>query len=180
MSFFYIIFTYITFGYQAYADGNSPMVVFIAFLTICELGVVICKQQLDGLSRMDTSLRKHFLKSAVWFFQSAIFFGSAYLFYTFVHPVAAVFMFAIAVCASYFLYVLLYIVPHGHGHPQAPETPTAGPLNGMTAKLTDVEFVKLDVDELPDVAQEFGVQAMPTFALLRKGKEVDRMVGAQK
>ncbi|KAK5802351.1 Thioredoxin H2 -like protein [Gossypium arboreum] len=53
-------------------------------------------------------------------------------------------------------------------------------LNGMAAKFTDVDFVKLDVDELPDVAQEFGVQAMPTFVLVKQGKEVDRVVGAQK
>ncbi|GMI99202.1 thioredoxin 2, THIOREDOXIN H2, Arabidopsis thioredoxin h2 [Hibiscus trionum] len=53
-------------------------------------------------------------------------------------------------------------------------------LNDMAAKFTDVEFVKLDVDELPDVAQEFGVQAMPTFVLLKNGEEVDRVVGAQK
>ncbi|XP_022739294.1 thioredoxin H2 [Durio zibethinus] len=53
-------------------------------------------------------------------------------------------------------------------------------LNDMAAKFTEVEFVKIDVDELPDVAQEFGVQAMPTFVLLKKGKEVDRVVGAQK
>ncbi|MFQ6647718.1 hypothetical protein Gotur_021924 [Gossypium turneri] len=49
-------------------------------------------------------------------------------------------------------------------------------LNGMAAKFTEVQFVKLDVDELP----EFGVQGMPTFVLLKKGKEVDRVVGAQK
>ncbi|KAB2011480.1 hypothetical protein ES319_D09G023800v1 [Gossypium barbadense] len=53
-------------------------------------------------------------------------------------------------------------------------------LNAMAAKFTDVEFVKLDVDELPDVAQEFGVQAMPTFVLVKQGKEVDRVVGARK
>ncbi|XWS30278.1 hypothetical protein CRYUN_Cryun24cG0103000 [Craigia yunnanensis] len=53
-------------------------------------------------------------------------------------------------------------------------------LNDMTPKFTEVEFVKIDVDELPDVAQEFGVQAMPTFVLLKKGKEVDRVVRAQK
>ncbi|KHG11415.1 Thioredoxin H2 -like protein [Gossypium arboreum] len=41
-------------------------------------------------------------------------------------------------------------------------------LNAMAAKFTD------------DVAQEFGVQGMPTFVLLKKGKEVDRVVGAQK
>jgi len=30
------------------------------------------------------------------------------------------------------------------------------------------------------VSQEFGVQAMPTFVLLKQGKEVDRVVGARK
>lgn len=31
-----------------------------------------------------------------------------------------------------------------------------------------------------DVAQEFSVQAMPTFLLLKQGKEVGRVVGAKK
>ncbi|KAI3452799.1 hypothetical protein Pfo_009462 [Paulownia fortunei] len=45
---------------------------------------------------------------------------------------------------------------------------------------TDVDFIKIDVDELEDVAKEFGVQAMPTFILLKRGKEVDKVVGAKK
>lgn len=53
-------------------------------------------------------------------------------------------------------------------------------LNDMAARFTEVEFVKIDVDELPDVAQEYGVQAMPTFVLVKRGKEVDRVVGAEK
>ncbi|XVF14750.1 hypothetical protein REPUB_Repub09cG0088800 [Reevesia pubescens] len=53
-------------------------------------------------------------------------------------------------------------------------------LSDMAARFTEVEFVKIDVDELPDMAQEFGVQAMPAFVSLKKGKEVDRVVGAQK
>jgi len=31
-----------------------------------------------------------------------------------------------------------------------------------------------------DVAQEYGVQAMPTFVLIKKGKVVDKIVGADK
>ncbi|CAN8273085.1 unnamed protein product [Cochlearia groenlandica] len=50
----------------------------------------------------------------------------------------------------------------------------------MSAKFTDVEFVKLDVDELPDVAKEFNVTGMPTFVLLKSGKEIERIVGADK
>ncbi|KAF7123285.1 hypothetical protein RHSIM_Rhsim12G0056900 [Rhododendron simsii] len=57
------------------------------------------------------------------------------------------------------------------------------------SKYTDVEFVKIDVDELMDVAQEFGVQdvapkfgvqVMPTFILVKKGKVVDKITGARK
>ncbi|XP_058185366.1 thioredoxin H2-like [Rhododendron vialii] len=53
-------------------------------------------------------------------------------------------------------------------------------INAMSSKYADVEFIKIDVDELSNVAQEFGVQAMPTFVLLKQGKEVDRVVGAMK
>ncbi|KAG4992520.1 hypothetical protein AAZX31_09G220400 [Glycine max] len=53
-------------------------------------------------------------------------------------------------------------------------------IHAMSEKFTDVDFVKIDVDELPDVAKEFNVEAMPTFVLCKKGKEVDKVVGAKK
>ncbi|KAL3640154.1 Cytoplasmic thioredoxin isoenzyme 2 [Castilleja foliolosa] len=52
--------------------------------------------------------------------------------------------------------------------------------NDLSIKYSDVDFVKIDVDELSDVAREFGVQAMPTFLLLKQGMEVERVVGAKK
>ncbi|KAK7295323.1 hypothetical protein RJT34_18229 [Clitoria ternatea] len=53
-------------------------------------------------------------------------------------------------------------------------------IHAMAEKFNDVQFIKIDVDELPDVAQEFQVQAMPTFVLVKKGKEIERVVGAKK
>ncbi|CAI9768043.1 unnamed protein product [Fraxinus pennsylvanica] len=53
-------------------------------------------------------------------------------------------------------------------------------MNEFAAMYTDVEFIKIDVDELEDVAQEFGVLVLPTFMLIKKGKEVDKLVGANK
>ncbi|KAL2349311.1 hypothetical protein Fmac_003311 [Flemingia macrophylla] len=50
----------------------------------------------------------------------------------------------------------------------------------FAAKYTDVEFIKIDVDELMEVAQAFQVQAMPTFILIKKGKVVEKVVGAKK
>ncbi|KAL8550385.1 hypothetical protein ACS0TY_008996 [Phlomoides rotata] len=44
----------------------------------------------------------------------------------------------------------------------------------------NVDFIKINVDELEDVSNEFGVQAMPTFILMKRGKEVDKVVGAKK
>jgi hypothetical protein len=39
-------------------------------------------------------------------------------------------------------------------------------------------FVKLDVDEVPDVAQELGIRAMPTFLIFKDGEKVKEVVGA--
>ena len=43
---------------------------------------------------------------------------------------------------------------------------------------SDAHFVKIDVDEVPDVAQELNIRAMPTFVIFKDGKEVKRVVGA--
>lgn len=34
--------------------------------------------------------------------------------------------------------------------------------------------------EKQEIAKQFGIEAMPTFILVKKGKEVDRLVGAKK
>ncbi|KAF2201731.1 thioredoxin [Delitschia confertaspora ATCC 74209] len=39
-------------------------------------------------------------------------------------------------------------------------------------------FYKIDVDEVPDVAQELGIRAMPTFLLFKNGEKVAEVVGA--
>ncbi|KIX08293.1 thioredoxin [Rhinocladiella mackenziei CBS 650.93] len=43
-----------------------------------------------------------------------------------------------------------------------------------------VDFYKIDVDEVPDVALELGVRAMPTFMLFKAGQKVAEIVGADK
>ncbi|KAI4096892.1 MAG: hypothetical protein LQ348_005792 [Seirophora lacunosa] len=39
-------------------------------------------------------------------------------------------------------------------------------------------FYKLDVDEVPAVAQELGVRAMPTFVIFKAGEKIKEIVGA--
>jgi thioredoxin 1 len=45
-------------------------------------------------------------------------------------------------------------------------------------KYANAKFYKLDVDEVPDAAQELGIRAMPTFVLFKDGEKVGEVVGA--
>ncbi|RDY04410.1 hypothetical protein CR513_11879 [Mucuna pruriens] len=56
-----------------------------------------------------------------------------------------------------------------------------GPILAEIAKkMTDVIFLKVDVDELEPLAREWDIEAMPTFLFLKEGKLVDRFLGANK
>lgn len=50
----------------------------------------------------------------------------------------------------------------------------------MSETYPSARFFKLDVDEVPDVAQELGIRAMPTFLLFKDGERVGEVVGANK
>ncbi|KAL5196914.1 hypothetical protein ABZP36_000426 [Zizania latifolia] len=47
-------------------------------------------------------------------------------------------------------------------------------------KFPGAVFLKVDVDELKEVAEKYAVEAMPTFLYIKDGKEVDKVVGARK
>lgn len=40
-----------------------------------------------------------------------------------------------------------------------------------------VEFEKINVDEQPQKASQYGVMSIPTFVVLKEGKEVGRRIG---
>jgi thioredoxin 1 len=48
----------------------------------------------------------------------------------------------------------------------------------FSSTYPNARFYKLDVDEVPDVAQELGIRAMPTFLLFKGGDKVAEVVGA--
>lgn len=48
----------------------------------------------------------------------------------------------------------------------------------MSNAFPAARFYKLDVDEVPDLAQELGVRAMPTFMVFKNGEKVGEVVGA--
>lgn len=43
---------------------------------------------------------------------------------------------------------------------------------------TNVDFYKLDVDQINEIARDYGISAMPTFLVFKHGKVVDKIVGA--
>ncbi|KAF4631922.1 hypothetical protein G7Y89_g6205 [Cudoniella acicularis] len=45
-------------------------------------------------------------------------------------------------------------------------------------EFPNAHFIKIDVDEVPDVAEELGITAMPTFLIFKDGKQEAKVVGA--
>ncbi|PAN18636.1 hypothetical protein PAHAL_3G215700 [Panicum hallii] len=50
----------------------------------------------------------------------------------------------------------------------------------MAKKNPNVVFLKVDVDELKAIAEQFSVEAMPTFLFMKEGDVKDRVIGAMK
>ncbi|XP_039837652.1 thioredoxin H-type-like isoform X2 [Panicum virgatum] len=50
----------------------------------------------------------------------------------------------------------------------------------MAKKNPNVVFLKVDVDEMKAIAEQFSVEAMPTFLFMKEGDVKDRVVGAIK
>lgn len=56
--------------------------------------------------------------------------------------------------------------------------PTFESLANKFAKPNRIAFAKVDVDNQREVAQQYGVRAMPTFVILRNGSVIDTIQGA--
>ena len=50
----------------------------------------------------------------------------------------------------------------------------------LAKKHTTAFFLKVDVDELKEVAEKYNVEAMPTFLIIKDGAEAEKVVGARK
>ncbi len=51
-------------------------------------------------------------------------------------------------------------------------------LEELATEMNDVRFFKVNVDEVRDVAMEYGIMSIPTFIVFKGGKEAGRIVGA--
>ncbi|KAH9608237.1 hypothetical protein KSS87_015269 [Heliosperma pusillum] len=50
----------------------------------------------------------------------------------------------------------------------------------LAKKYPNVLFLKVDVDELKEVAAAWNINAMPTFIFLKNGEKIHEMTGARK
>ncbi|KAL9248588.1 Thioredoxin H-type 1-like protein [Drosera capensis] len=53
-------------------------------------------------------------------------------------------------------------------------------LADIAKKTPHVIFLKVDVDELGEIAEEYDIEAMPTFLFIKDGEVKDKVVGAKK
>jgi thioredoxin 1 len=56
--------------------------------------------------------------------------------------------------------------------------PTFEALSTKFSKPNRITFVKVNVDNQKDIAQQYGVRAMPTFKILKNGSVIDTIQGA--
>lgn len=52
-------------------------------------------------------------------------------------------------------------------------------LDQIAAERTDIKVGKVNVDNEPELARQFGVMSIPTLVVMKDGKPVDTKVGVQ-
>lgn len=52
-------------------------------------------------------------------------------------------------------------------------------LDQIAAERTDIKVGKVNVDEQPDLARQFGVMSIPTLVVMKNGEAVAQSVGVQ-
>lgn len=64
-------------------------------------------------------------------------------------------------------------------------SPTCGPclriapvIEELSEEVSEVRFVKVNVGEEPNLAEEYGIMSIPTLVLIKNGKEEKRTIGA--
>ena len=52
-------------------------------------------------------------------------------------------------------------------------------LEEISNEMDNVRIAKVNIDENPDIAAQFGVRSIPTLMIFKNGEHADTMVGAQ-
>lgn len=51
------------------------------------------------------------------------------------------------------------------------------PVIEKVSENTDITFIKMDVDECPNVSKEYGIMSVPTLLKIENGEVVDSKIG---
>ncbi|EMG49201.1 TRX2 Thioredoxin-2 [Candida maltosa Xu316] len=51
-------------------------------------------------------------------------------------------------------------------------------LDKFSTEYSQVKFLKVDVDQLGDIAQKYSITSMPTLVFIKNGQEIERVIGA--
>ena len=51
-------------------------------------------------------------------------------------------------------------------------------VDGIAEERTDIKVGKINVDEQPELAMQFGIQSIPTLIVMENGKIVNKALGA--
>lgn len=52
-------------------------------------------------------------------------------------------------------------------------------LDELSKEITDVKFIKVDVDQENELASQYGIMSIPTLYMLKDGKVVNKAMGFQ-
>ena len=52
-------------------------------------------------------------------------------------------------------------------------------LEELSEEISDVQIIKVDVDELPELARRFGIMSIPTIFYFKEGEVAKKVVGFQ-
>src|SRR3989338_2580904 len=60
----------------------------------------------------------------------------------------------------------------------APCRVTSPIIDELSNEITNIKFLKVDVDKNPELAQQYSIFSIPTFMIFKDGKPVTQFVGA--
>ena len=52
-------------------------------------------------------------------------------------------------------------------------------LEELSEEISDVQIIKVDVDELPELARRFGIMSIPTIFYFKEGEIAKKVIGFQ-
>jgi thioredoxin 1 len=52
-------------------------------------------------------------------------------------------------------------------------------LDEVEKEYTDLTITRIDIDSDKEMVEKYNIQSVPTYVILKDGKEVDRIIGAK-